>query len=184
MASINLQPESRAFGSFNIFPNSFFGASEIGERAILLLRSHPFTQISWIFNSLAALVLLFLGDIFFGQLMSFRMFFWINTLMVVGIGAYSWYNFLIWYYTVGFVTNQRVIDLDYYGVVKRKVTQAPINKIADVSAKSSGFFRQIFNYGDVHVQTEGILQDIEFFNVPDPDQAMVIIENCASGDIS
>lgn len=184
MSRISLQPESRALGSFNVLPNSYFGTFEVGEKAILMLRSHPFTQIHWIFNALLMIVLILLVDLLFGQLFSFRLFIWMNVLVFVGAFAYAWYNFLIWYYTVGFVTNQRVIDLDYYGIVKRKVTQAPINKIADVTARSSGFFRQVYNYGDVNVQTEGIIQDIEFLNVPDPDQAMVIIENCASGDIS
>lgn len=184
MAPTSLQPDRQALGSFCLLPNSTFGAAEADEHTILLLRAHPFTQVSWVFNSVAIIVFVFFLDIFWGQALGIRTYFWLNILVVIGVAAYAWYNFLLWYFTVGFVTNKRIIDINYYGVIRRQVIQAPISKVADVTSKTSGYFRQIFNFGDINVQTEGFIQNIIFDNVPNPDQAIVIIENAATGDIS
>lgn len=184
MPIINLQPQRKSLDAFCVLPNTTLGDQEPDEKVILLLRAHPFTQTSWIFNTIAMILVLIIVDLVFGQVFSIKAFFWVNALAVVGICAYAWYNFLLWYYTAGFVTNKRIIDLNYYGIEKRQVIQAPIAKISDITSKSSGYFRQIFNYGDVHVQTEGFLQNILFDNVPDPDQAVTIIESAASGEIS
>lgn len=184
MAPLSLQPDHQAFHSFCVLPNSTFGGAEVDEHTILLLRAHPFTQISWVFNATAILVLVFILDIIWGQTLTIKTYFWLNILVIVGVAAYSWYNFLLWYFTVGFVTNKRIIDVNYYGVVKRQVIQAPIGKVADVTARTSGYFRQIFDYGDVNVQTEGFLQNIIFDNVPSPDRAIVIIENASTGEIT
>lgn len=184
MAPLSLQPDHQAFHSFCVLPNSTFGGAEIDEHTILLLRAHPFTQVSWVFNAAAIILLVFILDIIWGQTLGIKTYFWLNILVVVGVAAYAWYNFLLWYFTVGFVTNKRIIDVNYYGVVKRQVIQAPIGKVADVTARTSGYFRQIFDYGDVNVQTEGFLQNIIFDNVPSPDRAIVIIENASTGDIT
>lgn len=184
MAPTSLQPDRQDLNSFCVLPNSTFGGADIDEHTILLLRAHPFTQASWVFNAVALVIFVFLLDVFWGQSLTIKTYFWLNILVVVGVATYAWYNFLLWYYTVGFVTNKRIIDVNYYGVVKRQVIQAPVTKVADVTSKTSGYFRQVFNYGDINVQTEGFIQNIIFDNVPRPDQAIVIIENVASGDIT
>lgn len=184
MAPLSLQPDHQALHSFSILPESRFGDADPDEHTILLLRAHPFTQVSWIFNACAILVLTFILDIFWGQVLSIRTYFWLNALIVIGVATYAWYNFLLWYFTVGLVTNKRIIDVNYYGVVKRQVIQAPIEKIADVTARSSGYFRQVFDYGDVNVQTEGFIQNIIFDNVPSPDRATIIIEAASTGEIT
>jgi uncharacterized membrane protein YdbT with pleckstrin-like domain len=181
MAPISILPDRQAMNSFCLLPNSKFGGADIDEHTILLLRAHPFTQISWVFNAVALVLFVLFLDIFWGQSLNIRTYFWLNILIVVGVAAYAWYNFLLWYFTVGFVTNKRIIDINYYGIIRRQIIQAPITKIADVTSKTSGYFRQIFNYGDIDVQTEGFIQNIIFDNVPNPDQAIVIIENAAEG---
>ncbi len=184
MTPTSLQPDRQVLDSFCVLPNSSFGGSDIDEHTILLLRAHPFTQVSWVFNAIAIVILVFLFDVFSGQSLNIKTYFWLNMLAVVGVLTYAWYNFLLWYYTVGFVTNKRIIDINYYGIVRRQIIQAPVTKVADVTSKTSGFFREIFNYGDINVQTEGYIQNIIYDNVPNPDQALVIIENVASGDIT
>ncbi|HNQ31421.1 MAG TPA: PH domain-containing protein [Candidatus Woesebacteria bacterium] len=184
MTRLTLRPDKQTLGSFCVLPDTRFGEAELGERTILLLRGHPFTQISWVINSVVILILVLIFDIIWGQSLSIRAYFWVNALAVIAVGAYAWYNFLLWYYTVGFVTNRRVIDIDYYGVGKRRLIQAPIAKVADVTAKTSGYFGQVFDFGVVNVQTEGYIQNITFTNVPNPDRAIAIIEATAAGEIS
>ena len=176
-----LRPKSKSLSSFNVMPNAFFAEIDQDENTILMLRAHPITLIPWIFNTVFGLVALLIFNIFLAKYLSFGINLRINLLGVVILFAYAWYNFLIWYYTVGFVTNKRLIDIDYYGIVKRVVSQAPIIKLSDVTAKVAGFFGQIFNYGNVHVTTEGTSQNIEFLDIPYPDEAVAIINDVGTG---
>jgi len=183
MATLNLQPVHKSLNAFSVLPNARYGDQEVDEHTILMLRAHPITQSTWAFNAVAVSLAVFIFDIFFGHLFTIRSFLWLNALAVIGIAAYVWYNFLLWYYTVGFVTNKRIIDVNYYGVIKRQVIETSMRKVSDVKSKTSGFFRQIINYGDLFVKTEGIMQDIQFDNIPDPDQALSIIQSIIAGDI-
>lgn len=172
-----LKPKSKSFSAFNTMPTAYFAEIDADEQTVLMLRAHPVTQIPWIFNVVVGIIAIIAFDIFLAQYLSFRISLRVNLIGIALILAYGWYNFLIWYYTVGFVTNKRIIDIDYHGIVKRVVSQAPIIKLSDVTAKVAGFFGQIFNYGNVHVATEGATQNIEFLEIPSPDEAVAIIND-------
>jgi membrane protein YdbS with pleckstrin-like domain len=168
---------SDTLSAFNVLPLSYFSDIDPDEKTVLMLRAHPITQTGWVFNAFAGLVILVLFDLFVAQIFSFAVILKINLIGIILLLAYIWYNFLIWYYTVGFVTTKRIIDVDYHGIVKRVVSQAPIIKLSDVTAKVAGFFGQIFNFGNVHVATEGATQNIEFLGIPHPDKVVAIIND-------
>ena len=77
-------------------------------------------------------------------------------------------NFLSWYFNVGIGTNHRVIDIDFHSLLYKEVTIALLEKVEDVTSKTSGFFSAIFNYGNVFLQTAGTEANIEFMNIPRP----------------
>ncbi|MEI7653412.1 MAG: hypothetical protein WCJ70_04040 [bacterium] len=170
-----LTPERRAMGSFCILPDSKYIHQEEDEQLILLLRAHPITQLMWIANTVFAVIfhVFILG--WLGSLIGQGLW---TILFVFGfflIFAYAWYNFILWYYNLGLVTNKRIVDIDYFGISKRVTTEARIAKIADATAKVRGFFGQIFNYGEITVKTDGPIQNIEYDDVPDPELAVSII---------
>lgn len=78
-------------------------------------------------------------------------------------------NILYWLFNVGLITNKRVIDVDYSLIVYKEVTEASIEDITDATAQTAGFLGTLFNYGNVHVQTPGMHQNMEFLNIPEPD---------------
>ena len=55
------------------------------------------------------------------------------------------------------------------------MTATTISKIEDVTSKVGGFFRSIFDYGNILVQTAGEEPNIEFLGVPHPSQIVKII---------
>jgi hypothetical protein len=84
-------------------------------------------------------------------------------------------NFLLWYFTVSIVTNERVIDIDYVTILNKKFAATMIAKIEDVTMRRSGFMQAIFNYGDVVIQTAAHEVQFGFLSVPKPEEVVRII---------
>lgn len=168
-------PSHRIFHSYCIKPNIRFEIQEKKEKVILVVRAHPLTQISWIVNSAIMLILLFfvnfiLPDFFAGSQIVF-----INIFIIVMVISYMWFNFLNWFFNVGIITDKRVVDVDFYSVIYREMTSAYLTKIEDMTVKSGGFFDTLFNYGNLFVQTAGTEPNIEFIEIPKPDEVKQII---------
>lgn len=150
-----------------------FAEAEPGEKIILLLRAHLVTNIWWVLITLALVIapivvlpvlgvlggLLGLGA---GKGMA-AVFLW-----YMGTFSYAFINFLYWYFNVYLITNERVIDVDWYSVVVRRVSSAPLSKLQDASAQQVGVFAGMFDFGDVFVQTAAEQENFEFKGVPYP----------------
>lgn len=149
------------------------------EKVILILRAHPFTQIYWLFNSLFIILFLIILDLIFPTFLSLRQMIFINIFVFLLVLSYVWFNFLKWYFNVGILTNQRVIDIDFENVIYREITEVKLDKITDVTSKSGGVFESFFDYGDVFVQTPGTEQNIEFLNIPNPSDVIRMIDDLA-----
>ncbi len=160
-----------------------FGEQEENENILLLLRRHFVVNIPWITASIALLILPFIFPFilrFFPfplpQQETILLFIAFYFLVVFG---FIILNFTLWYFHVGIVTNIRVIDIDLSGILYRQISEAKVKSIEDVTYDQTGFITSLFNYGNVHVQTAGTEENIEYDRVPKPSQVADII-----GDIS
>lgn len=166
---------------------SFCGADK-GEEVILLLRRHVITNVPWI---LSGICMFFLPTfvsfmIKFGQITLFD-FLPLNYRLVL---LAFWYllsltvffeNYLIWFFNVYLVTNKRLVDVDFLGVLNINVTDAPMKNVQDVTYKVSGVAQTLFHFGDVKVQTAGERREVEFELVPSPEFVQDVISDLASG---
>ena len=109
----------------------------------------------------------FLPDRFF---LFFALFYYLLVL------TYVFINFITWYFNISLVTNVRIIELSFSGIVFKDVSATKIDLIQDVSYSQIGVLRTIFNYGDVMVQTAGTLDNFTFKAVPDPENIINIIQ--------
>jgi len=135
---------------------------------ILVVRAHPITQIGWLINSIFLLILLLLFDYFFSIFIAPLQSLFAFVFTFVIIGAYIWLNILIWFFNVGIITNERVIDIDFHAVIYKEITEARLERIQDLTQKAGGFLESYFDYGDLFIQTAGEEQNIEFENIPHP----------------
>jgi len=141
------------------------------EKVVLLLRRHPITNLPWI---IIALFMLFAP----GLLSLFPVFSFLPARFQL-IAVIGWYlgctafileNFLIWFFNVNIITDERIIDIDFYNLIYKEVSDAKIDKIQDVTYKMGGVVRTIFNYGDVLVQTAAEVPNFDFLAVPRPNR--------------
>jgi hypothetical protein len=55
--------------------------------------------------------------------------------------------YISWYFNCLIVTNQRVIDFDQRGPLDRTVSEAPLERIDDITYRRKGIFQSLLNYG-------------------------------------
>lgn len=154
-------------------PGIFFADKQPEEQLLLLLRAHIITNVPWI---LVTLILIIIPIILLPFIFGFGVGPGVSPDLVLS-GTLFWYaatftyafiNFLYWYFNVYIVTDERVIDVDWYSIIYRKVSSTQISKIQDVSAAQSGVIAGIFDFGDVEIQTAGEERNFEFTAVPHP----------------
>jgi len=165
----------KLFHSFCLYPNVKFETQENKENVILVLRAHPITQIYWLLNSLFFIFILSLLNYFFPSFFNATQIFFLNVFAIVFILSYLWLNFLNWFFNVGVISNKRIIDIDFHGIIYKEVTATHLNKIEDITSKGGGYFQSFFDYGNVFIQTAGTEANIEFIDVPYPSQVATMI---------
>ncbi|HJX59318.1 MAG TPA: PH domain-containing protein [Patescibacteria group bacterium] len=165
--------------SYSYFPdNVTFENREKEEKIILLLRRHPVTNLTWIMVGALMLLAPVILTVFpFLSFLPARFQF---------VAVLGWYmvsfafvleKFVVWYYDIFIITNERVLDIDFYNLIYKEVTDASLDKIQDVTYSVGGVGRAIFNYGDVLIQTAAELENLRFQAIPWPDKVAKILQD-------
>lgn len=152
-----------------------FETQQKGEKIIIMLRAHIVTLIPVI----AEIVFLFLTPFFIALLGAFgveifsslatRQLFWIHVVWYIFVFGFAFYKFIFWYYNVYLLTNERVVDFDFKGILHKETAYANLNQVQDVTPKVIGFFGTFFNFGNVYIQTAAAKPEFEFHAVEKPD---------------
>lgn len=171
MPDIYTAPKNHHLSAFVVRPKDIrFETQEKKEEIILLLRRH------WITNlpRLILALILMAAPFFFNLIPG------LSTLMVL-YGAMVralWYlftfafvleSFLSWYFNVNIVTDERIVDIDFYSLIYKEISHCKIDKIQDITFTMGGVTRLLFNFGDVIIQTAGEIPVFKFEAVPRPD---------------
>ena len=164
-----------------------FDGQDNGEKIILFLRQHVIVNFKWVLITALLLFavpifdfLLGLGATSIGQIIPAKYNFVLRFLLALFTFGYFFENFLSWYFNSYIVTNKRVVDIDFYGIIHRRFSEAPLRNIEDITNEISGFGPVIFHYGDVSIQTAAEAREITFENVPDPDKVQDIVSDLIS----
>lgn len=160
-----------------------FETQEAEEVVMLFLRQHIIVNLGWV---LLAIVLLLAPTVFIplfigalgvsisvptGHLIVATLFWYLGTF------GFILAKFLGWYFNIYIVTDERVVDIDFYYLLYKRFSQAELNKIQDISYSSGGIFATFFNYGNVTIETAGETPNIEFDKVPYPEKVVETVRN-------
>lgn len=180
--------EHHPFTAFHRFPEGIaFENQEKDEKIHLFIRKHFITNVNWILATVAfaliPLVMLLLQSILMIDLSAipddvvliFLLFYY---LIIAGFALTS---YVTWFYNIGLVTNLRVVDVDITSIQHKNVAATALSDIVDVEYTQKGFLGNILNYGDVHMQTEGLKPNFEYLSVPRPAQIADIITDLKAG---
>lgn len=173
-----------ALTSFALNPAGLrFETQEKEEKVILFLRQHIIVNLPWV----ALTIVLFLAPtVIFPPL--FRAIH-VSVNLPIGffiVGTLFWYlatigfalaSFIGWFFNIYIVTNERIIDIDFYYLLYKKFSEAELNKIQDISYTSGGILATVFNFGNVNVETAGEAPNIDFDAVPHPERVVETIRS-------
>lgn len=131
-----------------------FEAQHDNEQVLLLMRKHPVTNLWWM-----ALTAMFVGvPLFWGE---FPLISGVSVLVrlslvvfwYLGLAFFAIQNILLWFYNIYIVTDERVIDVDFFGLLYKNINATQIRKIQDVNYSQVGILSSMFNFGSVVIQT-------------------------------
>lgn len=165
------------FSAFNLYPEHInFEIKEDGEEIVLMLRQHIVINLKWIIVTLLLLIGLPIV-ISLGVLSSLPAGYAavITLIWYLVTATYAIEGFLGWYFNVFFITTKRIIDVDFFNLIDKRVSDAEIEKIQDVSYTTKGVLGTALNYGDVMIQTAAETQEFDFNSVPSPDKVVKIL---------
>lgn len=90
-------------------------------------------------------------------------------LIGLGIGLLGFfYHFVLWYFTVYIVTNERIRQVTQYGLFGKDVVELRLAKIQNISYNIPGFWGEIFRFGTIVIQT--FVGDLVIKNVEHPER--------------
>jgi hypothetical protein len=159
-------------GSFMPKPkNISFEVQHDDEPILLLLRPHPIVNVGWILLTillfLAPFALPFVPILDFFPIAYQRIAVLAWYLLLFG---YALERFLMWFFDVYIITEERIIDVDFYSLVFKKMSEAKISHIQDITSTRDGVMQSLVDYGDVLVQTAAEIPEIRLEDVPKPDE--------------
>lgn len=152
------------------------------EEIILFLRAHPITTFGWILTG----ILLVITPVFLFPYLLLNNFLPIKYAGFIPAVILVWYlftfsyllvSFLLWYFTVSIVTNERIIDIDQINILNNKFSATILVKVEDVTMRRGGLISTFFDFGNVFIQTAGTEENFEFLEVPHPEEVVKIINN-------
>jgi hypothetical protein len=167
------------FSAFCLYPEDIdFETREDKERIILMLRHHPFVNIRWILISIILLTVpTFLSVFGVFSLLPSGFPLVITLAWYLFVSAYAIEGFLSWYFNVYIVTTMRIVEINFSNLINKKVSDAEVTKIQDVSYTLGSFIRTMFNFGNVFIQTAADVQEFKFDSVPNPEKVAKILDD-------
>jgi uncharacterized membrane protein YdbT with pleckstrin-like domain len=87
--------------------------------------------------------------------------------LLIGLLLFS-YHFIMWYFTIYIVTDQRLRQITQRGFFGKDVVELRLSKIQNISYNIPGFSGEIFGFGTIVIQT--FVGDLVINKVEHPDQ--------------
>lgn len=101
--------------------------------------------------------------------------------LVIGLILFS-YHFIMWYFTVYIVTDQRIRQITQKGFFGKDVIELRLSKIQNISYNVPGFSGEIFGFGTVVIQT--FVGDLIINKVEHPDRIYNKLQDAVSAAIA
>ncbi|HSV94920.1 MAG TPA: hypothetical protein VLH94_03055 [Spirochaetia bacterium] len=143
------------FGSFVVTPpKTRFESQDNDEKIVILGRKHFVVNLKWMaLACFAFFVPMFWGEFPMVKALDTNTSFILSVIWYSALLFYVIQNFVLWFYNVYIVTNERLVDVDFFGLMYKNINVTQIEKLQDVNYSQRGIFSSFFNYGDVVVQT-------------------------------
>lgn len=158
-----------------------FETQEDTEKVVLFLRQHFIVNVPWILGTIALIIAPTVIFPILFRALSLNMTFPVTYYVV---GTLFWYlatfgfalaSFIGWFFNIYIVTNERIVDIDFFYLLYKKFSEAELIRIQDINYTSGGLLAAMFNFGNVVVETAGEAPNINFELIPFPEKVVETI---------
>ncbi len=151
--------------------------SQEGEVVLYVFHKHWFVNFHWILISsflfiFPAFILPLLDSNYFNIKYKIA----ITAFWYLFLGIYVFESFLDWFFDSYVITTNRVICIDFTNYINKKISEANICNIQDISTRISGVSQTFLDYGTVRIQTASAKEMIIFQNISHPEDIAQIID--------
>jgi len=101
--------------------------------------------------------------------------------LIFGLLLFS-YHFLMWYFTIYIVTDQRIRQITQHGFFGKDVVELRLSKIQNISYTIPGLSGELFGYGTVVIQT--FVGDLVIHKVEHPDEIYNKLQDAVSSAVA
>jgi uncharacterized membrane protein YdbT with pleckstrin-like domain len=101
--------------------------------------------------------------------------------LVLGLILFS-YHFIMWYFTVYIVTNERIRQVTQRGFFGKDVIDLRLSKIQNISYNVPGFSGEVFGFGTIVIQT--FVGDLIIKKVEHPDRIYNKLQDAVTAAMS
>lgn len=145
----------RVWNSLVICPKKVsFESQNGGEMILIMARRHLATNIGWlVFVLTLAMIPLFWSEFPLLSMVSAGVEFGMVGLWYLGLLLFVFEKTLLWLFNIYIVTDERIIDVDFFGLLYKNINMTQIKHIEDVNYSQVGLMSSIFDFGDVVIQT-------------------------------
>lgn len=146
------------------------------EQLLLVIRQHPITLFTtFLLCALASILPFWIANLHFWSMIPNSVIMLIVSFWYFLIASSLLIRFILWFFNVYFITDERIIDVNFSSILYSDISITKIDKIEDSSAKTLGFWGIIFNYGHVFIQTASTQNEFGFYKIPRPEIVNKII---------
>lgn len=161
--------------------NTSYEGKDRDEEVLLLIRRSLITNFTWLFGGIIYFIVPFItipllrraayeNSAVFDNFFIFSLtFFWYLSLF-----GYLLREFLDWYFEVFLVTTKKIIDIDKGAT---NISETLLTNVQDVTSETPSMFAQIFNIGNIKIQTAAETKEFEFGMVDNPSKVRDFISD-------
>ena len=91
------------------------------------------------------------------------------------------YHYVMWYFTIYLVTNQRIRQVTQKGIFGKDVVELRLSKIQNISYNIPGFTGEILGFGTIVIQT--FVGDLVIRNVEHPEKTYNKLQNAVANAV-
>lgn len=159
-------------------PRLEFDGQRDGEKLLFVFRRHMIAMRKGFYLLLVPLVISAIPPLIWST--NLELFLLPIGGLLLGIMLFL-YHFIMWYFTVYIVTDQRIRQVTQRGFFGKDVIELRLSKVQNISYNIPGFSGEIFKYGTIVIQT--LVGDLVINNVEHPDEIYNKLQNAVNNVI-
>jgi uncharacterized membrane protein YdbT with pleckstrin-like domain len=156
-----------------------FDGQRDGEQLLFVFRRHPIVMRKAYYLLLTPLVIGCIPPLIWQTNMELFLLPIIG--LIIGLMIFS-YHFVMWYYTIYIVTDQRIRQITQKGFFGKDVVELRLSKIQNISYNIPGFTGEVLGFGTIILQT--LVGDLIIHQVAHPDETYNKLQDAVATALS